>query len=63
MSVHEKHKKTTLQVFRLCEKCNKEFEIIKTENPNHCGTAKSKCPHCGFWNNIWIRAKLTVELV
>jgi len=47
---------STLQVYKLCDHCNKEYEV-KTGPALIEGvvSAMAECPHCGETNHVWMR--------
>jgi len=58
-------KPITIQVFRICSKCNKEFEVagsvlvpefIKGAARGYV-TTFMRCPHCKKRNDIWVRVQ------
>jgi len=57
-----------IKLFRICEFCNKEFELKNPDKSqfgenslDNCFT-QEKCPHCEKYNNIWIRLNFLDEI-
>ena len=46
-------------VQKLCEECNKEFELHMDESYNGLVNNMQNCPHCGARNDTWI--VITIE--
>ena len=46
------------RVYRICELCNKEFELKVTDGhgPNKISSFQN-CSHCGKRNDVWIRVE------
>ena len=53
----ERGKAVELKAFRICEHCNKEFEIRLFKGVTKSGTNHnfSNCTHCRGRNDVWIR--------
>lgn len=51
-----------LSLFRICSRCNKEFQITKYfENSIEIVATIENCPHCNVRNDIWISIKKTPQ--
>ncbi len=52
--------KTSMKIFRICQKCNKEYELDLTES----GEAVSflLCPLCGERDDPWVRVEIANEI-
>jgi len=46
-----------VKLFRICEKCNKEFEVDLDVSPFGIGSISTtqNCSHCNSKNDIWVR--------
>lgn len=50
-----------MPIFKLCHKCNKEFEVVTSRLNNGFTSSFQDCPHCGVRNDTWIHIPVDAE--